>query len=408
MDDTRLIEAKPHAETKPRVPFVILILISAIGPLALNIFVPSMPGLQKAFAIPYSHAQLTLTLYLIGMAVCQLFYGPLSDRYGRRPMVMTGLVLFTAASALAAVSTGIEMLIVARLLQALGGAAGLVLSRAMVRDVYDRDKSASVIAYITMAYVLAPMVAPMIGGFLDEIAGWRASFLFLTLVGLAVSFAAWRTLPETTQAVSRHAPLLSLEGFVRLLRKRRFVAYVLTIASASSVFFAFLGGAPHVMIDVLGYSPKHYGMWFALISIGYMSGNFLSGRYSMKFGIDRLVLAGNLLTLCGALIGLAIALSGYLSPAGLFLPMALCAAGNGLTIPNGTAGAISVDHTLIGAAAGLAGFLQTGCGAVASQLVGTWQDSEPHAVFWMMAIASIAAVVAHAINLSGHKLREIH
>ncbi len=153
--------------------------ISAIGPLALNIFIPSIPGLQNSFGITYGTAQLTLTLYLLGLAVCQLGYGPLSDRYGRRPLLLGGMALFVVASIAAAIAPNIETLIAARLVQAIGGASGIVLARAMVRDVFDREKSASVISYITMAFVVAPMVAPVLGGFIDKVAGWRTDFWLL-------------------------------------------------------------------------------------------------------------------------------------------------------------------------------------------------------------------------------------
>ena len=166
-----------------RPSFAILVAISAIGPLALNIFIPSMPGLQAEFGVSYGMAQLTLTLYLIGMAVCQLIYGPLSDRHGRRPMLLGGLAVFVVASLAAAVAPSIKVLIAARLLQAIGGAAGIVLARAMVRDVFERDKSASVISYITMACVVAPMVAPVLGGFIDKVSGWRMDFWLLAAIG---------------------------------------------------------------------------------------------------------------------------------------------------------------------------------------------------------------------------------
>ncbi|MGQ0484901.1 MAG: multidrug effflux MFS transporter [Hyphomicrobiales bacterium] len=271
------------AATAARPSFIILVAISAIGPLALNIFMPSMPGLQGEFGISYGVAQLTLTLFLVGMAVCQLFYGPLSDRHGRRPLLLGGMSLFAIASLLAAIAPTIELLIAARLIQALGGAAGIVLARAMVRDVYDRDKSASVISYITMAFVLAPMVAPVLGGFLDTFAGWRASFWLLSILGALVLAAAWMSLPETH--VNRAAPgsgVGLLEGFVRLIAIPRFRGYSLTLAFASSVFFAFLGGAPHIMVDVLKRTPLEYGAWFITVSIGYMAGNFLSGRYTER------------------------------------------------------------------------------------------------------------------------------
>jgi DHA1 family bicyclomycin/chloramphenicol resistance-like MFS transporter len=389
----------PTAVRRPS--FFILVAISAIGPLALNIFIPSMPGLQQTFGISYGVAQLTLTLYLIGMAGCQIVYGPWSDRYGRRPMLLLGLVLFVAASALAAAAPSIEVLIGARLVQAVGGASGIVLARAMVRDVYPREKSASVIAYITMAFVVAPMVAPVLGGVLDTTAGWRASFWLLTGLGVITLLLAWRLLPETHLDRSPSARDLGLiAGARHLFAMRRFRGYALTLAFGSAVFFAFLGGAPHVMVDVLHRTPVEYGLWFVLISLGYMTGNFLSGRFTERLGIDRLMLFGTGLTLAGGALCLAAAISGLLSPVALFVPMALAALGNGLTIPNGTAGAISVDARLTGAAAGWSGFTQMACGAAASQFVGSLQDGWPFALFWFMAAASILSLLAHLSAMS--------
>ena len=378
----------------PRPSFIILVAISAIGPLALNLFIPSMPGLEKTFGVPYGTVQLTLTLYLIGMAVCQLIYGPASDRFGRRPMLLAGLSLFFIASVLAAIAPTIETLIAARLIQAIGGSAGIVLARAMVRDVFTREKSASVISYITMAFVVAPMIAPVLGGILEQYAGWRTGFWLLAAVGASVLSAAWITLPET-----HHARGTDPQNFFRnagsLFTLPKFRAYTFTLAFTSCVFFAFLGGAPHIMIDVLKRTPVEYGLWFFVISAGYMAGNFLSGHYTQKVGIDRMIMAGCIVTICGGFLCLAAAVTGLLSPATLFVPMSLAAFGNGLTIPNGTAGAISVDARMTGAAAGWSGFTQMAFGAAASQLVGSMQTNWPFAVFWFMAVASILALLTH-------------
>jgi len=387
--------ASNHAPSPTPTLFALLIAMSAVGPLALNIFIPSMPGLQAEFGVSYGTVQFTLTLYLVGMAVCQLFYGPLSDRFGRRPMVLLGLGLFVGASLMASLATSIHILIAARLLQAVGGAAGIVLARTIVRDLYDRERSASVIGYITMAFVLAPMAAPSLGGLMEVFASWRGSFWLLTGLGLLVLGAAWAALPETNLNRSSSGTLVSAASFAHLLRIRRFRSYTLTLALASSVFFAFLAGAPYVTIVLLGRSPLEYGVWFLMISLGYMIGNFLTGRYSQAIGIDRMITFGNLLTLAGGLVCLVAAILGLLSPATLFLPMALAAFGNGMTIPNGTAGAISVDPVMVGTAAGVAGFLQMGTGAAASQLVGSVQEGFPLAVFWYMAAASLLAALAH-------------
>jgi DHA1 family bicyclomycin/chloramphenicol resistance-like MFS transporter len=393
------VSAAP-APVLERPPYLILVAISAVGPLALNIFVPSMPGLQSEFGVSYGVVQLTLTLYIIGMAVCQLAYGPLSDRFGRRPVLLAGMALFVVASLLAAFATSIAMLIAARLLQAIGGASGLVLSRAIVRDLYDRDRSASVLGYITMAFVVAPMLAPTVGGLLDQVAGWRSIFVLLALLGAVALAATWHKLPETNRNLAPSIRLAGLaSGYMSLLRMPSFLAYGFTLGFSSAVFFAFVAGAPYVMVVVLGFQPLDYGLWFMIVSLGYMFGNFLSGRYSQRLGTDRMVTIGNLCTLAAGLAGLAAALAGAISPLTLFLPMLFAALGNGLTIPNATAGAISVHASMVGTAAGLAGFLQMGIGAGSAQLVGILQDGAPFAVLWVMAAAASLAALTHRLAL---------
>lgn len=395
---------RPPLPTQPKPSLAILIAISAIGPLALNLFVPSMPGLQDSFGIPYATAQLTLTLYLIGLATAQLIYGPVSDRFGRRPTLIAGMWLFVAGSLAAAVAPNVELLIAARLAQAVGGAAGVVLARAIVRDLYGRDKAASVIGYVTMAWVLAPMLAPMVGGLLDQAFDWRAGFWLLAGLGVATALACHAFLHETHHergAGTGTGPGLRglAEGYARLLRRPRFDAYALTTGFTSSVFFSFLAGAPYVMVEVLGRSPVEYGLWFVLSSFGYMAGNGLAGRFSERLGVERMIAIGTLLALAGAASALGLFLAGVLAPWALFGPMTLVALGNGLAIPNGIAGAVSVDPRLAGTAAGLAGFLQLGLGAATSQSVGFLQTLEPYAVVYVMTAGAFVAVVVHQAAL---------
>jgi DHA1 family bicyclomycin/chloramphenicol resistance-like MFS transporter len=387
----------PTAEFSPapRPSFAILVAISAIGPLSMNILVPSMPGLEKSFNVPYGTVQLTLTLYLVGMAVCQLIYGPASDHYGRRPMLLIGLMLFFVASLGAAIAPNIHFLIAARLVQAIGGSAGIVLARAMVRDVYTREESASMISYVTMAFVVAPMVAPVLGGLLEEYADWRTGFWLLAVLGAAVCVAVWAILPETH--VNRHKTVNL--GFISnaavLMTHRPFLTYAATLAFTSAIYYAFLGGAPHIVIDLMKETPLKYGLWFISISAAYMVANFLSGRYTQRFGIDRMIFTGNVIALLGALFCLVAALTNHLTPATLFLPVAFAGFGNGLTLPNGTAAAISVEPRMTGTAAGLAGFGQMLVGSSASQAVGSWQVNFPMLVFWLMAAFSLLALVIH-------------
>jgi len=384
----------PPPARKPSL--TILVALSAIGPMALNIFIPSMPGLQVTFAISYGTAQLTLTLYLIGTAVCQLFYGPLSDRYGRRPVIIVGQGIFVVASLAAALAPTIEALIAARALQAVGGAAGIVISRAIVRDLYGRERSASVLGYLTMAWVLAPMLAPTLGGYLDGLGGWAVSFFFLAGAGALVWVAAIAFLHETHPA-RVEIPILTglLASFGGLLVKPKFLAYTLTLAFSSGVFFSFLAGAPYISVTLLGLTPLDYGLWFILVSFGYMAGNGLSGRFSERVGIDRLIGFGTYCCFTGCAISLLAALFGILSPLSLFLPMTLVALGNGLTMPNGIAGAMSINPVLAGTAAGLSGFMQMGLGALVSQSVGLAQLATPWGTLYVM-IASAALAIAMA------------
>lgn len=377
--------------------YIILVAVSTNGPLAMNIFVPSIPGLMEEFSATSGTVQLTLTVYLAGLAISQLVYGPLSDIYGRRPVMLGGLSLYVVASLLCAFANSIETLMVARFVQALGGAAGMVLGRAIVRDLHGREASASILGYITMAWVLVPMFAPALGGFLDEISTWRMSFYVLVGFGSAVFLLVLWGLPETNppaEGGGDEAARLA-RGAAALFREPRFIGYTLTLGFCSAVFFTFIAGAPFIMVEVMGQSPLDYGVWFMLVSVGYMTGNFLSGRYSQIIGIDRMITVGNGLAVAGTLIMLGFGVSGTLSPITLFCPMLLVTLGNGLVIPNGTAAVISVLPKTIGAAAGLSGFTQIAIGATASQFTGAWQGASPLAALWMMAAAAVLAGVAH-------------
>ena len=298
-------------------PIAILIAITAIGPLALNIFLPSLPGLVRVFDTDYGTAQLALTLYLVGIACGQLIYGPLSDRFGRRPVLLAGLGVFVIGSLLAALAPSIGLLIAGRVVQAVGGCAGMVLGRAIVRDVYERDKAASTLAYITMAMAVAPALAPAIGGFLDVWFGWQASFLFVLAFGAVVWFWCLASARETN---FQRQPLPGLRGMAagyrELLRSRVFLGYALNTAFTTAVFFAFLAGAPYIMIELLKRPASEYGTLFILVSIGYALGNFIAARLAVKVGARRLVLAGSLVNLAGVLVMGALGLAGEFSALG--------------------------------------------------------------------------------------------
>ncbi len=354
-----------------RPPLLILVLATAIGGISLNIFIPSMPGLARYFATDIATVQLTLTLYLAGIAAGQLVYGPLSDHYGRRPLMLAGLGLYAVSALVASLAQGIEVLILGRIAQALGGCAGIVITRAIIRDVYDRDRGASVLGYVTMAMTIAPAMAPVIGGYLDHWIGWRAGLWVLTAYGALLLAGCFFHLPETLknpQPTIGFAPVL--RSYRVLLKRPAFVSFAVGTGCSTTCFFSFLAGAPYLMIEVLQRPPSDYGVWFVIVSFGYFIGNFISGRLSRRFGVERMVAVGSVLVLFGAFAMLAHALILPLAPAGIFAPAMFVAMGNGVGQPNGIAGAISVDPTRAGAASGIVGFLQMALGAVGTVIVG--------------------------------------
>ncbi len=384
----------------------ILIAVTAIGPLALNIFIPAMPGMVAVFDTDYGTIQFTLTLYLFGVAISQLFMGPLSDRFGRRPVLLGGILVFLVGSLMAAMASTISLLIAGRIVQAVGGCAGLVLGRAIVRDTHSREESASMIGYITMAMVVAPMIAPLLGGYLDHWFGWRATFFAVLGVGVVVLAFAWPMLHETHhQRHSGGGTLAMLQGFPVLLRDTAFTGYVINVACTTAVFFAFLAGAPYIMIEIMDRPSSEYGLYFMLNAASYMTGNFLSGRLATRIGPDRMVLTGSLAALLGAALLTAIALSTELTPLGLFGPVMLVGLGNGLSLPSATASAISLRPDLAGTASGLTGFLQMMAGALVALLVGWLQDDTAFPMVTVMSSAAVLAFLGYMLARSALALR---
>jgi MFS transporter, DHA1 family, multidrug resistance protein len=376
----------------------LLIAVSAVSPLGINMYLPSMPGMARALGVDFTTIQLTLSLYLGAMAVGQLIIGPLSDRFGRRPVLLIGLLTFVVGSAICLLAQSIGVLIFGRIVQAIGGCAGITLSRAIVRDLYGRNQVASMIAYVTMGMAVAPMIAPTIGGVLDTFFGWRASFAFLIgFGGLALVFAYWR-LGETNQGRgSGEAASELLQGYGSLFRSRQFWGYTLVTSFVSAMFFAFLAGAPYVMIELLGRSPAEYGFYFAMVPCGYILGNFATGRIAGTMGPNKMILAGTLLSLTSIAAMAALIAAGFLVPVALFGPMLFIGVANGLVLPSGIAGAVSVRPDLAGAASGLSGSFQIGFGALVAPIVGAALGSTVWPLIAIMAICSCLAIVSFVL-----------
>ncbi|MEM6616802.1 MAG: multidrug effflux MFS transporter [Pseudomonadota bacterium] len=383
-------------EKTARPPLILLIIMTAIGPMALNMFMPSMPGMQEVFDVEYEIVQLTLTFYLAAIAVSQLFFGPISDRFGRRPTVIAGLLCFVLGTIICLFAWSIWSLIIGRIIQGFGGASGLVLGRAMIRDVYSRDKSASMIGYVTMAMVLAPMFSPLIGGVLDVRYGWQSSFLVLLLCGFVTVVLVAMFLPETNRHLSDRAgfgPLV--EGAAVLVRSPCFLAYTATMSFASASFFSFLAAAPVIVIDIIGHTPADYGRYFMIGAVGYMTGNFISGRFSERLGADTMIGMGNILGLTGATLIVSLAWFAELTALSLFGPLFILAMSNGMVLPNATAAAVSVRPDLAGAGAGIAGSAQLSVGALATVIVTALTNGTQFPLVYAIATTMTLATIAH-------------
>lgn len=390
-----LLPAGPDSR-KRKPALLLLVAMTALGPFAMNSFIPSIPGIVVYFDTDLATAQLTLTLFLAGVAIGQLIYGPLSDRFGRRPPLLCGLVLALAAGLLCVLAPSAELLNAGRVLQGFGLCAGTVLGRAMVRDSHDRDQSASMFGYVTMAMVVVPAVAPSIGGLLDQWFGWRACFVAMLAFTAAVFFWCLRSAHETnhhrTPEISLASLLLSHRA---LFRSRAFVGYTLTVTATSAAFFTFLGGAPYVTITVLKLSPLAFALCFTSVAIAYMTGSFLTGRLSTRLGADRLIWLGLAVGVPSALAMVAAAAFSGPGLLALFVPMVGIALGNGLSQPSGTAAAISTQPRLAGAASGLVGFLQMTAGGLATQLVSRLQDNSLWPVAGLLFACMLAGLAAH-------------
>jgi DHA1 family bicyclomycin/chloramphenicol resistance-like MFS transporter len=375
----------PHIST--------LILMSGLAALAMNIFLPSLPGMALYFQADYRLLQLSVAVYLAVNAVFQILLGPLADQVGRRPVVLGGMAIFLVATIGCALAQSAWVFLLFRMMQATIVAA-MVLSRAIVRDMVPLDRAASMIGYVTMGMAVVPMIGPAVGGLLDQAFGWQANFWALLVLGGIVTWLAWADLGETA-GPSGLSYRQQFSEYPVLFRSLRFWGYAGAAALSSGAFFAYLGGAPYVGDHVFGLTPAQVGLYFGAPAVGYFTGNFITGRFSVRIGVNRMVFWGTVINAVGIGINLALFYAGHGTALSFFGFMILMGLGNGMTIPNATAGALSVRPKLAGTASGLAGALMIGGGAALSALAGLWMTPEAgaFALLWIMLITALAAVI---------------
>jgi DHA1 family bicyclomycin/chloramphenicol resistance-like MFS transporter len=342
--------------------------MAGIAAMNMSAFLPSLPGMAVYFDTEYEVMQLSVSLYLAVNALLQLLIGPIADRFGRRITTLSCLSIFVVATLGCILATSVEVFLFFRMLQGVV-AVGIVLSRAIVRDIVPQNEAASMIGYVTMGMALVPMVAPMIGGALDAAFDWHATFIFLLAGGIGVLALCWADQGETSTG-SQMNFRDQFREYPELLRSRRFWGYVFSAAFASGAFFAFLGGAPWVASNVYGLSSFEAGIGFGAPAIGYAIGNGISGRFSVRFGVNWMVRTGATIAVVGLSAATLLAIAGLDNAYIFFGCCTFVGLGNGMVIPNASAGLLSVRPHLAGTASGLGSFFMIGGGAALSVIAG--------------------------------------
>jgi DHA1 family bicyclomycin/chloramphenicol resistance-like MFS transporter len=370
-------EPLPHIMTAMPGPLFALALasISLISPLAVHLFMPVIPAVKEALGLSDALAQLTFSIALFSMAFATLVYGSLSDRYGRRPVLLSGLMLFLVGSAISAAANSVLTLVLGRVVQAVGAGCGITLVRAIAQDVYGPARLVKVIAYLTMFYTLGPMVSPMVGGILIDAFGWRSVFGFALLLGSIITLNAYLAVFESRppSPANRTSGGL-LQNYFALFRHLRFTAFVLQTGFSTGSFLVAATAASSLMKEMLHRPSTEFGIYFLLFPFGFLFGNFITSRVGARVANETMVLAGSILSLAAVAMQSSLLLSGYVTPLSLFVPGFFITMAQGISLSYAQAGAMATNPKLAGTAAGVGVFVQNFCGAAFAQLYGTLAD----------------------------------
>jgi DHA1 family bicyclomycin/chloramphenicol resistance-like MFS transporter len=397
---TRPLPEKGLPDPTSRVLLLTLTMTSSLGIVASTIYVPSIPAIASALETSVGRVQLTFVGYLLAFAASMLVLGPLSDRYGRRRTIICGLAVSALASVACAVSPTIEFLIAARVVQGTGACAGLVVGRAITRELWGREAAARVIAGRAIAATLMQAFAPVLGGYLQGWFGWRANFTVIAVSACAAILLVIRYVPAGhTATPDAVRPCGMLASYRTLIGTRRFMSYALTAAGSHAGFHIFAAGAPAVLIVAFGVGAQDYGFYAALPPMGFLLGSFLSNRLTCRLGVDGLIAIGSMVLIPAGSLMVTLALLGVASPYAVIGPMILICCGSGLITPNATAGSLGVNAGIVGTASGLGSFMQMTGAAGATAALSLGPSGSALMLASVIAFAGLFAVTAFASSI---------
>jgi MFS transporter, DHA1 family, multidrug resistance protein len=375
-----------------------LALTALISPLAVHIFLPVIPAVKAELSLSDAQAQFAFSIALFTMAFATLVYGSMSDRFGRRPVLLSGLVLFLIGSAISALAQTLEMLALGRLVQAIGAACGMTLVRVIARDAFRAEHLVRAIAYLTMFYTLGPMIAPLVGGALIDTLGWRAVFVFSLVAGSAITIAVYAAIPETRPERCPEAKSEStLRSYGALLRKPAFMAFVLQSGFNTGAFMTMASAASTLMKEVLQRPSTEFGLYFLVFPIGFFIGNLVSSRVGSRASNETMVLIGAILALTTISVQAVLLLNDIVTPVTLFLPGFFLTFAQGISLPYSQVGAMAAVPGLAGTAAGVGVFVQNFCGASFTQVYGLLADGTQRPMVLIVSLCGVLGLVVGAL-----------
>jgi DHA1 family bicyclomycin/chloramphenicol resistance-like MFS transporter len=379
---------------------IALALTAFITPLAVHLFFPVIPAVKVALGLSDAHAQLTFSIALFGMAFATLFYGSLSDRYGRRPVLLSGLALFLFGSVVSLMAETAHALVLGRLIQAIGAGCALTLVRAIARDAYRADQLVTAIAYLTMFGTLGPMISPIIGGVLTDTLGWRSVFGFALAAGAAITLTAYLAMYETHPLANRNTSGESVvQSYVLLFRRLRFNALVFQTGFNTGAFMVMATASASLMTELLHRPATEFGLYFLLFPVGFFTGNFIATRIGNRASAETMILAGSILTLASVTTQAVVLSYGFVVPLAFFLPGTFVTMAQGIAMPYAQVGSMAEIPRFAGTAAGVGVFMQNFCAAVFSQLYGLFADGTPQPMVIIAVLGGVLTLLTGAIPI---------